>query len=126
MNKFRNEGVKQYQTDSIDVFDLYLLMWKRYFDFEGTSTRREYWLTTLISVIISILFQFVIDSIFDPTLLGILVLGYGLFIFASIIPGTALMVRRFHDTGVSGWNYLWAFTGIGGIYVLYLLTREAS
>jgi uncharacterized membrane protein YhaH (DUF805 family) len=125
MNKFRNDNAKQFNTNGIDVLELYILMWKRYFDFEGTSTRREFWWTQLVGILIALTYQVMIESINDPTLLGAIVIGYGVFVIASIIPGTALLVRRFHDTGVSGWNYLWSFTGIGVVYVFYLLSRES-
>ena len=36
------------------------------------------------------------------------------------------IVQRLHDTGHSGWNWLWCLTGIGGIYVLFLLCQPTN
>lgn len=35
-------------------------------------------------------------------------------------------IERLHDTGHSGWNYCWTFTGIGSLYVLYLLVQPSN
>ena len=125
-NQYRKEGATTYETTDIGFFESYVLMWKRYFDFEGTSTRKEFWYPYLINVGIAIAYQVALVSIFDLNLLGTLVLIYGIYVIANFFPSLALMVRRLHDTGVSGWNYLWAFTIIGGVYVIYLLARESK
>ena len=39
----------------------------------------------------------------------------------TLIPSISIMVRRFHDTNRSGWNYWWCFTIIGMIPVIYWL-----
>lgn len=49
---------------------------------------------------------------------GVIYLVFSIII--GLITFTAI-VDRLHDTGHSGWNYCWIFTGIGGIYLLYLL-----
>ena len=35
-------------------------------------------------------------------------------------------IRRLHDVGKSGWNYLWFLTGIGAFYVIYLLIKPTN
>ena len=37
------------------------------------------------------------------------------------LPGTSVMVRRFHDINKSGWNYFWCLTVIGIIPIIYWL-----
>jgi uncharacterized membrane protein YhaH (DUF805 family) len=114
MNIYRENGnLKVYNTENMNVLELFILMWKRYFDFEGLSTRREYWLTYLVFVSIAVVFNYLSDTLFTA------------FIVAGLIPQLSLVVRRLHDTGVSGWRYLWVFTGFGGFYVIYLLARES-
>ena len=125
-NKFRKEGVATIESADIGFFESYVLMWKRYFDFEGTSTRKEFWYPYLINLGIGLAYQVALVSIFDLTLLGALVLIYGIYVIANFFPSLAVMVRRLHDTGVSGWNYLWFLTIIGGVYVIYLLARESK
>jgi uncharacterized membrane protein YhaH (DUF805 family) len=126
MNKFRENGnIKIYNTENMNAFELFGLMWKRYFDFEGVSTRREYWLTYLVLVSINIASQVLIEITYDPTFLGLLAVIYVLFAIGVIIPSYSIMVRRLHDTGESGWNILWVFTIIGVFYLIYLLARES-
>ena len=125
-NKYRKEGIATIESADIGFFESYVLMWKRYFDFEGTSTRKEFWYPYLINLGIGLAYQVALVSIFDLTLLGALVLIYGIYVIANFFPSLALMVRRLHDTGVSGWNYLWFLTIIGGVYVIYLLARESK
>lgn len=35
-------------------------------------------------------------------------------------------IERLHDTGHSGWNWIWNLTGIGAFYVLYLLCQPTN
>ena len=57
--------------------------------------------------------------------------GYGLFFtlytLAVLIPGLAVLVRRLHDVGKSGW---WFFIEliplIGGIWLLLLLVTDSN
>ena len=126
MNKFRENGnIKIYNTENMNAFELFGLMWKRYFDFEGVSTRREYWLTYLVLVSTSIAFSVLIEVFYFDAVGDLIALLYVGYIIAAAIPQFSIMVRRLHDTGVSGWNYLWFLTGFGGIYVIYLLARES-
>ena len=86
----------------------YLDVLRKYATFSGRARRREYWTFALInSVIFSAIYIFYYirlasgSSSFSPIML---VLGlYGLLI---IIPSWAVVVRRLHDTGRSGW---WIF-----------------
>lgn len=84
----------------------YLKVLKQYSDFNGRARRKEYWMFTLFSLIISIVLS-VIDvstGMFDPEL------GRGLtstiFSMAVLIPTIAVGVRRMHDVGKSGWFLL--------------------
>lgn len=52
-------------------------------------------------------------------LLGILVLGI-------IIPSLAVIVRRLHDTGKSGWWYLISFIPFGSIVLLIFFCLDSE
>ena len=86
----------------------YFEVLKNYANFRGRARRREYWIFALInSLIFSAFYIFYYVKLasgsasFSPIML---VLGlYGLLI---IIPSWAVVVRRLHDTGRSGW---WIF-----------------
>jgi uncharacterized membrane protein YhaH (DUF805 family) len=79
-----------------------LLPLKHYADFRGRSTRTEvvgFWL--LIAFI-----SFALQMLLADWHAG--AVAVGLFGLAVLCPGTALMVRRLHDQGRSGW---WALLG---------------
>ena len=51
----------------------------------------------------------------------------GLFLLTSIIPGIAIIVRRFHDQDKSGWMYLLNFIPyIGGIIIFIFMLLEGT
>ena len=98
----------------------YLKVLRQYADFTGRARRQEYWMFTLVSVIISIVIQ-VIEAILDiPQLLSGL---YGLGVF---IPSLAVGARRLHDTDRSGWWLLIALVPLIGIIVLIIFFVQDS
>ena len=98
----------------------YQEFWKRWSDFDGKSDVREYWIPVLMNIVISILFS-IIGLIIGGAILGSL---FGLAIF---VPNIAVMIRRFHDTGRSGWYWLWLFLPfIGWIIVILALIQPSK
>lgn len=52
---------------------------------------------------------------------------YGFFILATLIPGTAVFVRRLHDTGRSGWFFFVSFIPfIGAILILVWMFTDSK
>ena len=105
-----------------------ILPFKRYAEFSGRSRRMEYWMFTLLNVIVMTVLLFVVlgaggaagllepDASGDPSAgLGALFGGMGLLILlyalAILIPSIAVTVRRLHDRDMSGWWYLGAIVG---------------
>ena len=88
----------------------YIKCIRQYADFKGRARREEYWMFTLfnflITMVLLIPFFLVVFStdLDDNTFILALapVILYGLFI---LLPNLAVSVRRFHDTGKSGWLY---------------------
>ena len=93
-------------------------VWNRYATFRGRARRSEYWWWTL-AVILGEIVSAVIDV---STGLNYPGLPYGavysLFALAVFIPGLAVLFRRLHDTGRSGWNILWVLIPLVGSIVL--------
>jgi uncharacterized membrane protein YhaH (DUF805 family) len=88
------------------MIDWYLKVVRdNYANFSGRARRSEYWWYALCNALISIVLQ--VADYFIGFEIG--VLG-GLYSLAVFIPGLAVMVRRMHDIGKSGWYVLW--TGI--------------
>lgn len=97
-----------------------ILPFKRYADFTGRSRRMEYWMFTLLNVLLIALLWLVVfgtaglsnmaDPGADPNAYAALFGGAGLliliYVVAIIIPSIAVTVRRLHDRNLSGWWYL--------------------
>lgn len=108
------------------------VVFKNYGNFSGRARRSEYWYFILAQFLIFIGFIMLgslIGLIFDTPENGFFI-AYGFFIFyllLMIIPYLALIVRRLHDTGKSGWYYLVSFIPfVGGIWMLVLLCTEGD
>lgn len=95
--------------------------------FSGRARRREFWLFTLFTWIVSCVLQIISVAASDSVALNVLVtvasLLFSLFIF---IPGLALDVRRLHDTGRSGWWLLICLLPIIGAIVLLVFFCKAG
>jgi uncharacterized membrane protein YhaH (DUF805 family) len=81
--------------------DYYIGAFRKYADFSGRATRSEYWWFYLVTIAVSILIS-ILESILNIPF-GLISVIYGL---VSVIPTLALLVRRLHDTGKSGWFLL--------------------
>jgi len=88
--------------------DWYFMVWRKYAEFNGRSRRTEYWMFVLFHMLVLI----VLAAVGGAGLAmsrdngGILFIPLGLYALAGIVPGLAVAVRRFHDSGKSGWLFL--------------------
>jgi uncharacterized membrane protein YhaH (DUF805 family) len=108
-----------------------LLPLRRYADFEGRSSRMEYWMFTLGVLIVEVLLVTLLvaggglvpDEGGGLRGLTMIVMGlFVLFILAIFVPGLAVQVRRFHDQDKSGWMVLIGLIPyIGGLIVLVFM-----
>lgn len=103
----------------------FMLAFKKAFDFSSRSRRKEYWMFTLFSLIVTFVLGF-IDGFAGLEIaegFGILGTIYGLLI---LIPGLSLAVRRLHDTGKSGWWLLIALIPLIGAIVILIFAVQDS
>lgn len=109
--------------------DLILRPWRHYTDFQGRSTRREYFLFSLqliVGFVLLILLMGAGAILSDPSAFGEIGIGSGLVLFllwlVSFVPGLAVGVRRLHDSGKSGWLLLLSLLPyLGGLILLVLM-----
>ncbi len=105
--------------------------WSNYATFRGRARRSEYWfiqlfllLTNLAAAAIDlVLMDFDVDRFIANGGGGIVGLVW---ILATVVPLLAVLVRRLHDTGRSGW---WALIGVIpliGFIVLLVFTVQDS
>lgn len=88
---------------------------RKYATFEGRASRQEYWYFFLFNILLAVAVPML-------QLYGL----QGLISLALLVPSIAVAARRLHDSDRSGWNLLWNLTGIGALYVLYLLCLQGT
>lgn len=106
----------------------YLMVWQRFAEFNGRSRRYEYWMFTLIHLLIQLALLVVSVGLGAADLRGIgQVFTILLMVYAvvGIVPYIACFVRRLHDTGRSGWWWLLAWVPVvGWIIVIVFLAQN--
>lgn len=110
----------------------YLKVLNNYANFSGRARRSEFWFFFLFNMIFAFV-AMIIDSVLGITFnMGNGVeLPYGfvylLYVLAMFIPGLAVIVRRLHDVGKSGWMYLIVLIPIiGGIWLFILALTDGQ
>lgn len=92
----------------------YFQAWKQSFVYSGRAHRKEYWIFTIINILMVFALASInlsLDSEFP--FLAII------YLIASLFPSISLLVRRLHDIGKSGWLALFALVPyLGGVIVL--------
>lgn len=104
-----------------------------YVNFHGRARRKEYWgyyLFWLIACAVIAVIGVVIDGGMDnldgyETPVATLV-GVGLFGLATFLPGLAMVVRRQHDIGLSGWFYLLILIPYIGSLIIFVFSLIPS
>lgn len=82
----------------------YIKCLKQYADFEGRARRKEYWLFFLFNYVIFNIIE-VIEFYFNFTD-GFEIGPFGfIYLLGILIPNLAVIVRRLHDLGKSGWLF---------------------
>jgi uncharacterized membrane protein YhaH (DUF805 family) len=91
--------------------DWYLMAWRRFAQFNGRSSRTEYWMFALINFLAIIALGIVgwLGIAFTDHASNVRALFFipiGIYLLAAIIPGLSVSVRRLHDSDKSGWLLL--------------------
>jgi len=105
--------------------------WKRYRDFRGRSRRSEYWFIQLFLVVTNIAVAIIDLALMSWDVDRFIANGGGgivglVWILVTIVPALAVLVRRLHDTGKSGWWALVGFLPLVGAVVLLVFTVTDS
>jgi len=96
---------------------------KKYAEFSGRASRKEYWMFFLVNILIMIGFSLV-SGVLDSTLIQVLSV---LYILAVLVPSLAVYVRRLHDTNHSAWWILLSLVPVvGGIILLIFLVTDSQ
>lgn len=107
----------------------------KYAEFKGRAPRSEFWfwyLFQFIAVIVAMILDNILGSDFsvDDGYGGETSLIYGYLYLAVVLglflPGLAVTVRRLHDIGKSGWNYLFILIPLVGPILLLVWFCKAG
>ncbi len=92
---------------------------KKYADFKGRARRKEYWMFTLIYVIL----YAVLTGVGIAAGLEFLTV---IFALGMLVPSISIGARRLHDTGRSGWwQLLNLIPLLGSIVLIVFLTQDS-
>ncbi|MEE1049068.1 MAG: DUF805 domain-containing protein [Clostridia bacterium] len=121
------------------MISAYKSMFKKYAQFNGRSRRSEYWYAALANYIIVLvayaimfipMFMSAASGNGSPAMLGltgIISVLLVIYFLAAFVPSIALMVRRLHDTGRSGWFLLLNLIPyVGGIIVFVFSVLDSQ
>ncbi len=106
--------------------------WSRFADFKGRSRRSEYWYVQVFLVVTNLAVAGIDLALMDGDVDRFIANGGGgivglIWIFATIVPALAVLIRRLHDTGKTGW---WALVGfipfVGAIVLLVFTVTDSS
>ena len=106
--------------------------WSHYSKFKGRSRRSEYWWIQLFLVLTNLAVAAIDLVLMNGDVDRFIANGGGgivglIWILATIVPALAVLVRRVHDTGKSGW---WVLIGyvplVGGIVLLVFTVLDSD
>lgn len=115
----------------------FIKVFRQYADFEGRSSRKEFWMFVLFNALFSLAWGIIVtlfwallkDSLYFTTDDNGVLFVYKLVILYScvmFVPSIAVGIRRLHDTGRSGWWMLISLIPIIGIIWLPVLMLLGS
>ena len=101
--------------------------WFHYSKFKGRSRRSEYWWIQLFLVLTNLAVAAIDLVLMNGDVDRFIANGGGgivglIWILVTIVPALAVLVRRLHDTGKSGWWVLIGFVPLVGGIVLLVFT----
>jgi len=99
----------------------YLTVLKKYAEFSGRARRKEYWMFTLVNMLIYVAL-IILDAIVGAKVGGGVGILAALYMLGVLLPSLGVAVRRLHDTGRSGWWLLISLVPVVGAIVILIFT----
>ncbi|EOW6720832.1 DUF805 domain-containing protein [Cronobacter dublinensis] len=104
----------------------YIKAFKNYLGFTGRARRKEYWMFTLVNIILTGV-MVALDKILGLRIMGeqgLLTVLYGLVV---LLPALAVQFRRLHDTDrTARWLFVLFIPVIGWLMILAFNTQEGT
>ncbi|MBV6817481.1 DUF805 domain-containing protein [Rahnella sp. PD12R] len=102
------------------VWQCFVRGWKGYVKFEGRATRKEFWVFTLVNILLMILLTGTVATVMalagNPYGVFYAGMAYTIYALALALPILAVGIRRMHDINRSGWWF-------GGVYLAGIVSR---
>jgi len=104
-------------------------LFRKYATFQGVTSRKQYWMTVLVTSLIMLSFY---PALFSAIITGnifsiILMIGFYLLTLVVCIPMIAIVIRRLHDTGKkAGWFFISLVPLVGPFWLLVLLFQKGE
>jgi uncharacterized membrane protein YhaH (DUF805 family) len=95
---------------------------KKYATFDGRARRKEFWMFFLWNFIIALVLAIILAIIAGVTRSPAVASVTYLYALAVFIPNLAVLARRLHDTGRSGWWILIGLVPLIGAIVLLVFS----
>ncbi len=96
----------------------YLKVMKNYVGFKGRARRKEYWMFTLINLVLILILTIIEKAAHLEDILT------GIYSLIVLMPSLAVGARRLHDTGRSGWWQLLNIIPIIGSIILIVFFAQ--
>ena len=109
--------------------DWYLMVWRKYAEFDGRARRTEYWMFTLFNFLAALALGVVgvVGLAISKDYGAVLFVPVGIYGLAAVIPSLAVSVRRLHDSGKSGWLILIGLIPyVGGVVQIVLMCLDSQ
>ena len=105
--------------------------WSNYTNFKGRARRSEYWFIQLFLIVTNVAVAVIDLALMNGDVKRFIANGGGgivglIWIFATIVPALAVLIRRLHYTNRSGWWALIGLVPLAGAIVLLVFTVEDS
>ena len=94
-------------------------------DFSGRSCRKEFWYYQLVLtaiILVGVLMDYKFGLVQEQELIGPIAIGISIL---SAVTNISIIVRRLHDTGLSGFWTLLIFVPLGSL-VLFVMAARAG
>jgi uncharacterized membrane protein YhaH (DUF805 family) len=110
----------------IETINWFMVVLKKYSDFEGRARRKEYWNFMLVYALTIIPLGFI--DILTGTMVLEIGIGFlsGIYMLYTLCPMVAVTTRRLHDINRSGWWQLLNLMPLIGFIVMLVFTVQDS
>ena len=94
-----------------------------YANFNGRSTRSDYWYVMLANFLIGFVIGFIGRAL---NIAGVTNVIATIYMIGTLVPSIAIVVRRLHDINKSGWYYFIALIPLVGLIIMLVFLCSPS